>query len=164
MKVFKPVVLAFVALIVSSLAFGLLFDAFKVTISYSAAFYLLLCFAQMVHSLEEYATRFWMQLTVTPLSAFRRRRQGREPMMDRAFFVLFNIILNAVMLVFYWPILLGVSWSWLFGVGMTLVGVGNGILHCGTALRHLKYFSGCISGVLTFITGVLTLSSLSVKL
>jgi len=164
MRVFKPVVLAIAALVVSSLLFGLVFDAFKVTISFSATFYLLLCLAQMVHSLEEYATKFWMQLTVTPFSAFRRRSWSREPMMDRAFFVLFNIILNAVMLAFYWPIYLGASWSWFFGVGMALVGVGNGILHCGTALKRGKYFSGCVSGVLTFITGTMILASLSVYL
>jgi hypothetical protein len=164
MKVFKPVVVAVAALILSSFLFGLVFDAFKVTISFSATFYLLLCCAQMIHSLEEYATKFWVQLAVTPLSAFRRRSQSTEPMADRAFFVLFNILLNALMLAFYWPISLGLSWSWLFGVGMALVGIGNGILHCGTALKRRKYFSGCVSGVLTFITGALILATLSVHL
>jgi len=164
MKVYKPVVLAFFTLIVSSLLLGLVFDAFDITISFSVAFYVLLCFAQMVHSLEEYATKFWMQLNVTPLSLFRRRSQSREPMMDRAFFILFNIVLNAVMLVFSWPILLGASWSWFFGVGMALVGIGNGIIHCGTALKRGKYFSGCVSGVLIFITGAMILASLSVRL
>jgi hypothetical protein len=164
MKVFKPVVIAVCALVISSFLFGLVFDAFKVTISFSLTFYLLLCLAQMVHSLEEYATKFWIQLGATPFSAFRRRSQSGEPMADRAFFVLFNIILNVLMLAFYWPISLGVSWSWLFGVGMALVGVGNGILHCGTALKRRKYFSGCVSGVLTFVTGALILASLSVHL
>jgi hypothetical protein len=68
------------------------------------------------------------------------------------------------MLLLYWPILLGASWSWLFGVGMALVGVGNGILHCGMALKHWEYFSGCLSGVMTFMTGALLLVSLSIHM
>lgn len=164
MKVFKPVVLAILALIAASLLFGIIFNALKVTIFFSATSYLLLCFAQMIHSLEEYATGFWAHFAETPFSAFRTTSKTKEPMMDRTFFVLFNIALNAVMLLFYWPILLGESWSWLFGVGMAFVGVGNGLLHCGTALKRRKYFSGCVSGVLTFITGALILTSLSVHL
>lgn len=164
MKVFKPVVLSFAALVVASLLFGIIFETFGVTVSFSTTFYLFICFAQMIHSLEEYETRFWVHFTETPLLAFRRRSRSREPVMDRAFFVIFNIVLNAVMLFFYWPISLAASWSWLFGVGMAFVGVGNGILHCGTALKRRKYFSGCVSGVLTFITGALILTSLSVHL
>jgi hypothetical protein len=89
-------------------------------------------------------------------------RSGDRLIADRAFFVLFNIALNAVMLSFYWPISYGASWSWLFGLGMACVGVGNGFLHCGMAVKQMMYFSGCISAALTLITGVLVLMSLSV--
>jgi hypothetical protein len=164
MKVFKPVVISFAALVVASLTFGVVFDAFGITVSFSTTFYLLICFVQIVHSLEEYATKFWVHIADTPLFAFRERSQTREPAMDRSFFVAFNIVLNMVMLFFYWPISLGASWSWVFGIGMASLSVGNGILHWGTALIRWEYFSGCVSGVFTFVAGTLMLTSLSLHL
>jgi hypothetical protein len=127
-------------------------------------FYLFLCFAQMLHSLEEYFTQFWTHITEARVFSRWRRSGDAGPIADRAFFILFNIALNAVMLSFYWPISYGASWSWLFGLGMACEGVGNGILHCGTAVNQMKYFSGCISAGLTLISGALVLTSLSVHI
>jgi hypothetical protein len=164
MIVFKPVVISFAALVVASLLFGLFFDTFGVTVSFSTAFYLLICFAQIVHSFEEYATKFWIHIADTPLFAFRRHSHSRERAAYRSFFILFNVVLNMVMLLFYWPISLGAPWSWVFGIGMAFESVGNGILHCGTALGRREYFSGCISSVFTFLAGALLLTSISLHL
>jgi hypothetical protein len=45
-----------------------------------------------------------------------------------------------------------------------MMGVGNGLMDMCTALLKRAYFSGGISGVLTLITGALTLSSIAVHL
>ena len=162
MRVFKPVVLGVSALVIASFLIGLILDAIGVTLTLSAVFYLFLCFAQMLHSLEEYLTQFWAHIANVPLLTARTRFQDAKPAMDRSFFTLFNIVLNAAMLSFCWPISYGASWSWLFGLGMASVGVGNGVLHCGIAVRQRGYFSGCISATLTFAAGVLVFASLSV--
>ena len=162
MRVFRPVVIGVTVLVLASFLFGLALDVRGITPTLSATFYLFLCFAQMFHSLEEYFTQFWMH--ITEARSFSRWRHSGDGglIADRAFFVFFNTALNAVMLSFYWPISHGASWSWLFGLGMACVGVGNGFLHCGVAVKQMKYFSGCISASLTLITGALVLVSLSV--
>lgn len=164
MRAFRPVVLGLTALVVASFLFGLLLDAIGFTLTISALFYLFLCFAQMLHSLEEYFTQFWMHIPEIPLLTMWTRFRDAKPTMDRTFFVLFNIVLNGAMLSFYWPISYVAPWSWLFGLGMAGVGVGNGILHCGMAAKQRSYFSGCISATLTFMTGALVLTSLSVRI
>ncbi|MGA2239391.1 MAG: HXXEE domain-containing protein [Candidatus Bathyarchaeia archaeon] len=164
MKVFRPVVIGVTVLAVVSFLFGLTLDALGITLTFSAMFYLFLCFAQVLHSLEEYFTQFWMHIAETPLLTMRTSSRDAKPIMDRVFIILFNIVLNMVMLSFYWPISFGASLSWLFGLGMAAVGVGNGFLHCGMAIRQGRYFSGCISAGLTLITGGLVFTSLSVRI
>ena len=164
MKAFRPVVLAVAGLIAASPLFGLIFDAIGLRLTFSAIFYLFLCFAQMLHSLEEYFTQFWMHIAEIPLLTRWTSPRDTKPIMDRTFFILFNIALNVLMLSFYWPISHGTSWSYLFGLAMAGVGVGNGFLHCGMAVRQKGYFSGCISAGLTLMTGALVLASLSVRI
>jgi hypothetical protein len=149
-------------LVAASFLFGLALDVRGITLTFSAMFNLFQCFAQMLHSVEEYFTQFWMHITEARVFSKWRRSGDSGPIADRAFFILFNIALDAVMLSFYWPVSYGVSWSWLFGLGMACEGVGNGLLHCGMAVKQMKYFSGCISASLTLITGALVLMSVSV--
>jgi len=103
MRVFRPVVLGLIALVVASFLFGMTLDAIGLMLTFSATFYLFLCFAQMLHSLEECFTQFWKHIAETPLLTTWTRFQDARPIMDRTFFVLF-IVLNAVMLSFYWAI------------------------------------------------------------
>ena len=164
MKVFKPVVIGLTALVVASFLFGLMLDPLGISLAFSATFYLFLCFAQVLHSLEEYFTQFWVHIAETPLISVGTNSRNAKVIMDRDFFVIFNVVLNVVMLLFYWPISFGAPWSWLFGLGMATVGVGNGFLHCGMAIRQRGYFSGCISSCLTLITGGFVFMSLSVRI
>jgi hypothetical protein len=164
MRVFRPVVIGVTVLVVASFLFGLTLDALGITLTFSALFYLFLCLAQVLHSFEEYFTQFWMHIAETPLFTMWTSSRDARSILDRVFFILFNVVLNVVMLSFYWPISFGASWSWLFGLGMAGVGVGNGFLHCGMAIRQGRYFSGCISAGLTLILGVLVFTSLSVRI
>ena len=65
----------------------------------------------------------------------------------------FNLAFDALMFLFYLFLLQGVAWWWVFVLGMTLVGVGNAVLHCGTALLKGGYFSGCVTTVFTLAAG-----------
>jgi hypothetical protein len=73
-----------------------------------------------------------------------------------------NIALNALMLAYVWPIVLGLSWAWFFGVAMAVVGIGNGILHCGTTILNKKYYSGSVTGIITLVVGAAILVELLV--
>jgi hypothetical protein len=63
MRVFRPVVIGVTVLVLASFLFGLALDVRGITLTLSATSYLFLCFAQMLHSLEEYFTQFWMHIT-----------------------------------------------------------------------------------------------------
>lgn len=71
MRVFRPVVLGLIALVVASFLFGMTLDAIGLMLTFSATFYLFLCFAQMLHSLEEYLTQFWVHFANVPLLTAR---------------------------------------------------------------------------------------------
>jgi hypothetical protein len=160
MRIFRPVVIGFTALVVASFLFGQALDFVRINLAFSATFYLFLCFAQILHSVEEYMAQFWLHIAEIPV--LRNTKRGdKEPTMDRAFFIVFNVALNLIMLSFYWPISHGASWSLLFGLGMACVGVGNGFLHGGMAAMQRKYFSGCMTASLTFISGILVLTSIT---
>lgn len=161
MKIFAPVVIGVILLAVTSAIVGFMFGASISLLAYSAWFYLALCFAQMAHSIEEYFTQFWDHIGKALIfTLLKRLRRGTPLMLDRSFFILFNIALNVVMFVYFFPINASVLWAWFFGVGMAIVGIGNGILHCGTALMQWKYYSGCITGILTLVFGSVVLGSL----
>ena len=164
MKAFRPVVLGVTALIAASPLFGLMLDAIGLRLTFSSMFYLFMCFAQILHSLEEYFAQFWMHFAEIPLLTRWTSPPNAKPIMDRTFFILFNIALNVLMLLFYWPISHEASWSCLFGLAMAGVGVGNGFLHCGMTIKQKGYFSGCISASLTLITGALAWTSLSIRI
>lgn len=136
-----------------------MFEACRVTFAIPAVLYLALCFAQASHSVEEYLTRFWEHISETPLLPFSRTFQSRgTAKVSRTAFVAFNIAFDGLMFLFYLFLLRGAAWSWVFVLGMALVGVGNAVLHCGTALLKRAYFSGCVTAVFTLAAGSLTLA------
>ena len=55
MKVFRPAVIGVTVLAIASFLFGPTLEALGITLTFSAMFYLFLCFAQVLHSLEEYS-------------------------------------------------------------------------------------------------------------
>jgi hypothetical protein len=150
---------------VASVLFGVVFEAYKVTAVIPTAFYLAMCFAQTIHSIEEYLTHFWEHITEASMLPFEKHSEvGGTSKMDRYFFIVFNIAFDGLMFLFYLFLIWGAAWSWVFVLGMAVIGIGNGILHCGTALQKRKYFSGCISAVFTLIIGAMILASISIHL
>jgi hypothetical protein len=165
MSVVKSVATAVAALAVASVLLGLVFESYRVTFVIPAALYLALCFAQASHSIEEYLTRFWVHIFEAPLLPFSRTYQSRGPgKVSRVSFVAFNIAFDGVMFLFYPFLLQGAAWSWVFVLGTALVGVGNAVLHCGTALLKRAYFSGCVTAIFTLLAGSLTLAFTTVRL
>jgi len=165
MSVVKSVVAAVSALTVASVLLGLLFEAYRVTFAIPAELYLALCFAQASHSVEEYLTRFWAHIFETPLLPFSRVFQSRGPSkVSRVSFIAFNTAFDGLMFLFCLFLLQGAAWSWVFVLGTALIGVGNGVLHCGTTLLKRAYFSGCISAIFTLVAGSLTLAFTTVRI
>jgi hypothetical protein len=80
---------------VASFLFGLVLAVRGITLTFSAVFHLFLCLAQMLHSLEEYFTKFWMHITEAGAFSKWRRSGDAGPIAGRAFFVLFNTALSA---------------------------------------------------------------------
>ena len=165
MSVVKSVITAVAALTVASVLLGLVFEACRVTFVIPAALYLALCFAQASHSVEEYLTRFWVHIFEAQLLPFSRAFQSRgSSKVSRVSFITFNTAFDGLMFLFYLFLLQGVAWSWVFVLGTALVGVGNGVLHCGTALLRRGYFSGCVTAIFTLAAGSLTLTFTTVRL
>ena len=161
MKVFYPVVFGFITVIFVSFFIGSLFPSIFMEYPYSATFYLLLCFAQIVHSIEEYFTQFWDHIGEAFLIPLIIKFRKTEPLtLDKSFFIAGNIALIGIMLLYFRPIEYGASWAWFFGIVIAFVEIGNGILHCGTAISQRKYYSGSVSGVFTLIAGFLLLVSM----
>lgn len=121
-------------------------------------------FCATIHSVEEYFSHFWEHITEIPMFPFKKHPEGNGiPRSDRFFFIVFNIAFDGLMFLYYLFLSWNAVWSWVFVLGMALVGVGNSILHCGTALNKRAYFSGCISAVFTLITGAIILASVSIR-
>ena len=108
---------------------------------------------------------FWMHIFEAPLPPFSRAFQSREPSkISRVSFVAFNTAFDGLMFLFCLFLLQGAAWSWVFVLGTALIGVGNGVLHCGTTLLKRAYFSGCISAIFTLVAGSLTLAFTTVRI
>jgi hypothetical protein len=165
MSVVKSVVAAVSALTVASVLLGLVFEAYRVTFAIPAELYLALCFAQASHSVEEYLTRFWVHIFEAPLLPLSGASQSRgTSKVSRVSFIAFNTTFDGLMFLFCLFLLQGAAWSWVFVLGTALVGVGNGVLHCGTTLLKRAYFSGCITAIFTLVAGSLTLAFTTVRI
>jgi hypothetical protein len=156
MKVFKPLVAFLVLLIIVSILAGLLFPGPISALSYSPTLFLLVYFANALHFLEEDFTKAW-----EVEAQLRKNSDGapKESLYDRPFFVTFSHAIVLLSFLFYFPIANGDSWAWLFGLGVSLNGILNGLVHLGI-LAKFRRNTGVISGVLQLIFGFLVIVSM----
>lgn len=158
MKIFKPLVAFLTLLVIVSFLAGFVFDSLGIVISYSSTYYLLVCFATAGHFLEEFYTKAWEiegKLRANPDGT------PKPPLYDIAFFKTFSHSIVLLSFLFYFPITAGFSWSLVYGLGIVLNGILNGVVHFGILVKFRKN-TGCISGTFLLIFGILTILSIAV--
>ncbi|MFW9800067.1 MAG: HXXEE domain-containing protein [Candidatus Thorarchaeota archaeon] len=160
MKVFKPLVAFLILLATVSILVGMIFPASVSVLSYSPTLFLLVCFANAAHFLEETYTRAWEAEAL-----IRKNPNGtpKEPMYDKAFFVAFSHSIVLLSFLFYFPIANGDPWALLFGLGVSLNGVLNGMVHLGILVK-LRRNTGVVSGLLQLLFGSLVIASLFIPI
>lgn len=156
MKVFKPLVAFLVLLVIISITLGLLIPNIISQFSYSSIFYLGVCFGTAAHFLEEYYTKAWLIE-----SELRKNPDGtpKAPLYDRAFFVAFSHAIVLLSFIFYFPIAAGYEFAFIFGLGITLNGILNGVIHTVILIKFRRN-TGFISGIALLIFGFMVLFSL----
>ncbi|MFX1264824.1 MAG: HXXEE domain-containing protein [Promethearchaeota archaeon] len=160
MKVFKPLVAFLVLLTITSVLAGLLFPSEVSVLSYSSTMFLMVCIANAAHFLEEYYTRAW-----EIEGHLRKSPDGtpKESLYDRAFFVAFSHSIVLMSFLFYFPIANGDPWALLFGLGVSVNGILNGVVHLGILARFRRN-TGVVSGLFQLLFGSLILVSLVVPI
>ncbi|MBD3407522.1 MAG: HXXEE domain-containing protein [Candidatus Lokiarchaeota archaeon] len=149
MKIFKPLVGFLIGLMILSVVAGLLFPTIISLLEYSSFLYLLVCFGTAAHFLEEDFTKAWeVESEIRETSLY-----------GKPFFVMFSHTIVLLSFLFYFPIAAGVPWAMIYGLGVTLNGIGNGIVHLGILVRYRKN-TGVFSGIFLLIVGLLLLVSL----
>ncbi|MFW9802115.1 MAG: hypothetical protein ACFFFC_05660, partial [Candidatus Thorarchaeota archaeon] len=128
MKVFKPLVAFLTLLVITSIIAGLLFPDVVSVLSYSSTMFLMVCFANVAHFLEETYTKAW-----EVEGQLRKNPDGtpKESLYDKAFFVAFSHSIVLLSFLFYFPIANGDPWALLFGLGVSFNGILNGAVHLG---------------------------------
>ncbi len=156
MKVFKPLVAFLVLLATVSILAGMLFPESISVLSYSPTMFLLVCFANAAHFLEEDWTKAWEAEALV-----RKNPDGtpKEPMYDKAFFVAFSHSIVLLSFLFYLPIANGDPWALLFGLGVSFNGVVNGVVHLGILFKFRRN-TGAVSGFFQLLFGSLVIASL----
>ncbi|MHA2214208.1 MAG: hypothetical protein ACW992_13700 [Candidatus Thorarchaeota archaeon] len=130
MKVFKPLVAFLILLVSLSIAIGLLAPGLVASLTYSPTLYLILCVAQAGHLLEENYTKAWeMEAQI---------RKNSDGVSGRDFFVMFSHVLVLLSFLFYFPIAAGASWALVFGIGVSLNGILNGVVHTAILAKLRK--------------------------
>jgi hypothetical protein len=160
MKIFKPLVAFLVLLVTTSLLAGLLFPSAMSVLSYSSTMFLMVCFANAAHFLEETYTKAW-----EIEGQLRKYPDGtpKEPLYDKAFFVTFSHSIVLLSFLFYFPIANGDPWALLFGLGASFNGILNGLVHLG-ALVKFRRNTGVVSGLLQLLFGSLVIASLFIPI
>ncbi|MHA2063787.1 MAG: HXXEE domain-containing protein [Candidatus Thorarchaeota archaeon] len=160
MKVFKPLVAFLVLLTLISILAGLLFPVSVSALSYSPTLFLLVCFANAVHFLEENYTKAW-----EIEGQLRKNPDGtpKESLYDKAFFVAFSHSIVLMSFLFYFPIANGDPWAFLFGLGISLNGILNGMIHLGI-LAMFRRNTGVVSGLLQLLFGSLVFVSIFIPI
>jgi hypothetical protein len=155
MKVFKPLIAFLTLLIVISITVGLLFPVQVVEYAYSPLIYLLFCFAQAGHLLEENYTKAW-----EVEAQLRKHKDGtpKEPISGRDFLVLFSHVLVLLSFLFYFPISTQTPWALFYGLGIALNGIANGVAHTAILIKFRKN-TGFISGLFLLVLGILLWTS-----
>ncbi len=156
MKVFKPLVAFLVLLTIISILAGLLFPGSVSVLSYSPTLFLMVCFANAAHFLEENYTKAW-----EIEGQLRKNPDGtpKEPLYDKGFFVTFSHAIVLMSFLFYLPIANGDPWALLFGLGVSLNGILNGVVHLGILIKFRRN-TGVVSGMFQLLFGLLVLVSM----
>jgi hypothetical protein len=151
MKVFKPLIGFLVILTMTSIIVGFLFPSQVLTFVYSPTIYLLVCIAQAGHFLEENYTKAW-----EVEAQLRKNPDGtpKEPISGRDFLVAFSHVLVLLSFLFYFPITAQAPWALVYGLGVSLNGIANGIVHTGILIKFRKN-TGFVSGLFLLIFGIL---------
>lgn len=160
MKIFKPLVAFLTLLIIASIFAGLIFPDVVSVLSYSSTMFLLVCFANALHFLEEDFTKAWEvegQLRKSPDGT------PKESLYDKAFFVAFSHSIVLLSFLFYIPIANGAPWALLFGLGVSLNGILNGLVHLGI-LAKFRRNTGVVSGLIQLVFGSLVIASLFIPI
>lgn len=151
MKVFKPLIAFLTVLIVVSIITGLIFPMEVSGFAYSPLMYLLVCCAQAAHFLEENYTKAW-----EVEAQLRKHADGtpKEPTSGRDFLVLFSHVLVLLSFLFYFPISTQTPWALIYGLGISLNGMANGVIHTAVLIKFRKN-TGFVSGLFLLAFGIL---------
>ena len=151
MKVFKPLIAFLVILTCLSVTVGELFPNFALSLTYSPTIYLLFCFTQAGHFIEENYTKAW-----EVEGKLRKNPDGtpKEPASGRDFLVAFSHVLVLLSFLFYFPIAAQAPWAIIYGPGVALNGILNGVAHTAILVKFKKN-TGFISGLFLLVFGIL---------
>jgi hypothetical protein len=117
--------------------------------------YLSLGFAQAAHSIEEVATGLWRWMPLVSGSVHERLRVIPVFGWSEQGFTLGNMVIIALLLGFSPLPFLNHTWAWKIAILIGVIETVNGLNHVGAAILSRGYFSGCISGVVLILVGVL---------
>jgi hypothetical protein len=160
MKVFKPLIAFLVLLTLTSIVVGFVFPSQVVTLAYSPTIYLLICSAQAAHFIEENYTKAW-----EVEAQLRKNPDGtpKESMSSRDFLVAFSHVLVLLSFLFYFPIAVQAPWAIIYGLGISVNGMANGVIHTGILVKFRKN-TGFVSGLLLLLFGILLWVSIFIPL
>ena len=135
---------------------GILFPTIVAGFVYSPTVYLLLCFTMAGHFLEEVYTKAW-----EIEAKIRSNPDGtpKSPSHGRPFLVLFSHVLVLTSFLFYFPIAAGAAWALIYGIGIALNGILNGVAHTVILVKFRKN-TGFISGLFLLVLGILLVASI----
>ena len=160
MKVFKPLIAFLVLLTLTSIIVGFVYPSQMVTLAYSPTVYLLFCVAQATHLIEENYTKAWeveAQLRKNPDGTPKESKAGRD------FLVAFSHVLVLLSFLFYFPISVQAPWAILYGLGISINGIGNGVIHTAILIKFRKN-TGFVSGLFLLGFGILLWLSIFIPL
>ncbi|MFW9805483.1 MAG: HXXEE domain-containing protein [Candidatus Thorarchaeota archaeon] len=160
MKVFKPLIAFLLLLTLLSVIVGFAFPVQVLTLTYSPIVYLLFCFAQAAHFIEENYTKAWeveAQIRKNPDGTPKESASGRD------FLVAFSHVLVLLSFLFYFPIAAQAPWAIVYGLGIAVNGMANGVIHT-VILAKFRKNTGFVSGLFLLIFGILLWISIFIPL
>ncbi|MFW9833344.1 MAG: HXXEE domain-containing protein [Candidatus Thorarchaeota archaeon] len=160
MKVFKPLIAFLLLLTLLSIIVGFAFPVHVLSLVYSPTVYLLICIAQAAHFIEENYTKAW-----EVEAQIRKNPDGspKEPESGRDFLVAFSHVLVLLSFLFYFPIVAQAPWAIIYGLGISVNGMLNGVVHT-VILAKFRKNTGFISGLFLLIFGILLWVSIFIPL
>ncbi|MHA2297904.1 MAG: hypothetical protein ACXAEU_06490 [Candidatus Hodarchaeales archaeon] len=130
---------------------GLLLKSIGIQLYYSPEIYLIICIINALHFLEEDYTKVWKVIgDHIPKNLIGDMSTSRV----KQVFVTLSHIIIIVSFLFYFPIVTGESWAWIFGLFVALIiDIGNGIVHLAIWLKKRKN-TGAITGIFQLLAGI----------